>query len=164
MNRKQLMPWRQDDTSLRRIEETPFELLWQDINRTFDNFFNEFGERPFGQSTGSFSPSLNMTESDSAFTVEVEVPGVAEDDIEVTLTQNLLTIKGEKKAEQEEIKGNYFHLERRYGSFCRNIPLPPNSVDQDKVTAGFDKGILTITLPKLEEAQQIMKRIPVKTG
>lgn len=164
MNRRQLIPWRKTDLPLSMIEESPFQLLWQDINRSFDNFFNEFGERPFSQSTGSYSPSLNMTESDTAYTIEVEIPGVAEDDVEVILAQNMLTIKGEKKAEQEEKTDNYYHLERRYGSFCRNIPLPSNSVDQDKVAASFDKGILTITLPKLAEAQQIIKRIPVKTG
>lgn len=164
MNRRQLIPWQKEDMPLSMIEESPFQLLWQDINRTFDNFFNEFGERPFGLDTDSFSPSLNMTENDSAFIVEAEVPGVDEEDIDVTLTQNMLTIKGEKKAEQEEKKGNYYHLERRYGSFCRNIPLPQNTVNQNEVTANFDKGVLTITLPKLEEAQHIQKRIQVNTG
>ncbi len=164
MNRKQLIPWRQDEMPLGTNEETPFQLLWQDINRTFGNFFNEFGERPFNFETGSFSPSLNMTENNTAFIVEVEVPGVSEDDIEITLTQDMLIIKGEKKAEQEVKEGSYYHLERRYGSFCRNIPLSPKMVDQDNVKASFDKGILTITMPKLAEAQQIMRHIPIKTG
>lgn len=164
MNRRQLIPWRRDDKPLNMIEESPFQTLWQDVNSTFDKFFNEFGERPFSLETGSFSPSVNVTESDTAFTVTAEVPGVAEDDIDVTLTQDLLTIKGEKKVEKEEEKEGFYHFERRFGSFCRNIPLPSNVVDQENVTANFDKGVLTVTLPKLEEAQQIMKRIPVKTG
>lgn len=164
MNRRQLIPWQQNNMPLNMFEESPFQQLWQDMNRTFSNFFNEFGERPFAQNTGAFSPSLNMTENDTAFKVEIEIPGVAEDDVDITLTHNMLTIKGEKKAEQEEKKDNYYHLERHYGSFYRNIPLPPNMIDQDNVLASYDKGILTITLPKLEEAQQIMKRIEVKTG
>ena len=94
----------------------------------------------------------------------VEESGVDEADIDVTLSQNMLTIKGEKKVEEKEEKDGYYHLERRYGSFSPTIPLPPNTVDQDNVSANFDKGVLTITLPKLEEAQQISKRIPVKFG
>jgi HSP20 family protein len=164
MNRRQLIPWRRSEMPLSLIEESPFQALWQDVNSTFDKFFNEFGERPFGIETTSFSPSVNVTENDTAFVVAAEVPGVAEDDIDVTLVQNVLTIKGEKKVEQEEEKEGNYYFERRFGSFCRNISLPPNVVDQDIVTANFDKGVLTITLPKLEEAQQIMKRIPVKTG
>jgi HSP20 family protein len=164
MNRRQLIPWRKEIMPLSAIEESPFQMLWQDINRTVDNFFNDFGERPFRPTSQSFSPSLNMTENDTAFTVAVEVPGVAENDIDITLTQNTLTIKGEKKEEQEEKTDQYYHFERQYGSFCRHIPLPPNTIDQDNVTASFDKGILTITLPKLAEAQQIMKRIPVNIG
>ncbi|MFO7680345.1 MAG: Hsp20/alpha crystallin family protein [Chloroflexota bacterium] len=164
MNRRQLIPWRRESMPLSMIEETPVQSLWQEINRTFDDFFSEFGERPFALEPASFSPSVNVTESDAAFTVTAEVPGVAEDDIEVTLTQNTLTIKGEKKVEQKEEKEGYYHLERRFGSFSRSIPLPPNVVDQDRVAANFEKGVLTITLPKNPEAQQIMKRIPVKTG
>ena len=163
MNRRQLIPWRREEMPLSMFEESPFQSLWQDVNRTFDSFFNEFGERPFGLETSSFTPSVNVTENDTAFTVTAEVPGVAEDDIDVTLTQNMLTIKGEKKVEEKEEKEGYYHMERRYGSFSRAIPLPPNVVDQDNVSANFDKGVLTITLPKLEEAQQIVKRIPVKT-
>ena len=105
-----------------------------------------------------------MIENDTAFTVTAEIPGGGEEDIDVTLSQNMLTIKGEKKVEEKEEKDGFYHLERRYGSFSRTIPLPPNTVDQDKVSATFDKGVLTISLPKLEEAQQIMKRIPVKFG
>jgi HSP20 family protein len=164
MNRRQLIPWRREERPLSMIEESPFQALWQDVNNTFDKFFNEFGERPFALETSSFSPSVNVNESDKWFTVTAEVPGVAEDDIDVTLTQNVLTIKGEKKVEEKEEKDGYYHFERRFGSFSRSIPLPPNVVDQDHVTAKFEKGVLTITLPKLEEAQQIMKRIPVKTG
>lgn len=163
MNRRRLIPQRQDDRSLSKIEESPFQMLWQDVNRTMENFFEGWGERPFSTSN-AFSPSLNMTENDTAYTVAVEVPGVAEDDIEITLTPNMLTIKGEKKEEQEEKTDQYYHLERQYGSFCRQVPLPPNTVNQDEVVANFDKGILTVTLPKLEEAQQIIKRIPVKVG
>lgn len=159
MNRRQLIPWRRTGMPARMIEESPFEMLWQDMNRTMENFLSDSGEQPFGS---TFSPSLNMTENDTAYTVAVEVPGVAEDDIEITLTPDILTIKGEKKEEQEEKTDQYYHLERKYGSFCRQVPLPPNTVNQDEVVANFDKGILTITLPKLEEAQQIMKRIPIK--
>jgi HSP20 family protein len=164
MNMRQLIPWRRDDLAVSMDREDPFQALWQEVNRTFDTFFNEFSERPFGSGGGSFSPSIDVTESDDAFLVTAEIPGVAQDDVDVSLTKDALTIKGEKKVEQEEKEGGYYHLERRYGSFYRAIPLPPNVVDPEKVEASFDNGVLTITLPKLEKAQHISKRIPVQAG
>jgi HSP20 family protein len=87
-----------------------------------------------------------------------------QEDIELTLVHDILTIKGEKKEEKEEKKRDYYRIERKYGSFSRSIPLPSDVVDNEKVEAAFAEGVLTITLPKLPEAQAVSKQIPIKAG
>ena len=93
--------------------------------------------------------------------VTAELPGVDEKDVEVTLTDDLLTIKGEKKREQEKKEEAYHAVERSYGSFARSLRLP-FAVDQSKVDAKFKKGVLTITMPKPPEAQKSAKKIEIK--
>jgi HSP20 family protein len=103
-----------------------------------------------------------VKENDKNYQVTAELPGMDENDIEVTLDNNALTISGEKKQETEDKGQNYYRMERSYGSFQRSISLPPG-IESDNIDANFNKGILTITLPKTTEAQQHTKRIPVKT-
>lgn len=150
-----------------------FPSLFEDTNqwmqrwdRMFDSFFNRalgnWGTQPgWGNTLSSFTPAINVAESDRDYKVTAELPGMDEQDIELSLHRDHLTIKGEKKQEHEE-KGNGFHrVERSYGSFQRMIPLP-QEVNAEQVTANFQKGVLTITLPKLPEVQSGAKRIAIK--
>jgi HSP20 family protein len=134
------------------------------MNRMFDNFFRGFELSPFEdeRSFGSFSPSVDVREGEKEVTVRAELPGMNEKDIEVSLTDDALTIRGEKKDEKEEKGKDYWHRETSYGSFRRVIPLP-EGLNQEKVDARFKNGILTVTLARLEEAKAKGKKITVKT-
>ena len=102
-----------------------------------------------------------MEETDREIIVKAEMPGLDPNDFQISLTENTLTIKGEKKEEKEEKKKNYHMIERRYGSFYRSIPLPC-SVETDKVEANYKKGILEINLPKAEAAKVKQINVNVK--
>lgn len=136
--------------------------LWnmqREINRLFDNFF-----RGGMQDDGSFglsywTPAVDIAEHDNEYVVKVELPGVSKDDVKITLESNILTIRGEKKQDRETKEENYHRLERMYGSFQRSFTLP-STVRNDKIDAVYKDGILTITLPKAEEAKP--KQIEVK--
>src|SRR6202522_4745861 len=111
--------------------------------------------------TSSFAPAVDVYEDEHNFTLKIEVPGIAEKDIDVRLANNPLTTHGERKIEKEEKEENYRRVERQYGSFTRNFTLPP-TVDAEKVSANYDKGVLNITLPKKAEAKP--KQIKVNVG
>ena len=140
-------------------------------DRMSDSFFNRalgnWGLQPiWGNTNGlnslsSFTPAINIAESDGEYKVTAELPGMDEQDIELSLHRDHLTIKGEKKQEHEEKSNGYHRVERSYGSFQRTIPLP-QEIDADKVAANFQKGVLTVTLPKLPELQSGAKRIAIK--
>jgi|TARA_R110002072_G_scaffold84217_3_gene190878 HSP20 family protein len=168
MQIKDLIPWGRDKDEVSRRsddKENPLINLQRDINRVFDNFWNRF-ERPFGGSNGFLSvgtPSTDVSDSDDAIEISVELPGMDEKDIEVSLSRDVLTIRGEKKAEKEEKKKGFYLSERSYGAFYRSVPLPPG-VDTEQTKAEFKQGVLTITLPKTAEAQAEVKRIEVKAN
>jgi HSP20 family protein len=164
-----LIPWKrrehvsQEDDRALRIEERPLPTFQQEMNRLFDDFFGASGLEPFGLSRGEwdeFSPRVDAVETDSDIRVSVELPGIEEKDIDVTLTRDSLTIAGEKRQEKEEKGRSYFRSERSYGSFRRSVPLPCE-VDANKVDAVFRKGVLTITLPKMVKAEA-RRRISIR--
>jgi HSP20 family protein len=160
-----LAPWRWGERKLpiRREEEgDPFFALQRRMGRLFDDFASSFELAPFGEIFGAFSPRLDLSETEQELKVSAELPGLDEKNVEVSLTKNTLTISGEKKEEKEDKGQNFYRMERSYGSFKRTIPLPCE-VEGDKVEATFNKGILTITLPKTEEARKHIKKITVKT-
>ena len=132
------------------------------MQRLFGDFFGDLDFAPLEHKTGGFSPSLDVSQTDKEITVTVEVPGIEPDDIELSLTKDHLTISGHKKQEARDESKRYHHLERSYGSFRRVVPLG-YGVDQDKVEAEFNNGILTITLPKAPDAVSEHKRIEIKT-
>jgi len=107
------------------------------------------------------SPSVDVSETDKELTITAELPGLAEKDIEVTLSDDMLTIKGEKKEEEEEKKKDYYLMERRFGAFQRSFRLP-DTVDKDKIDAAFKNGVLTITMPKTGKARAAQKKIKIK--
>ncbi len=157
-----LIPWKRGDKSPVKQENLALPTLQNEMNRLFDDFFSSW-PAPLGMfgEWETFSPKMNIVENDKNIQVSAELPGMGEEDIEVTLAQDTLTISGEKKQDREEKGANYHRVERSYGSFRRVIALPGN-VEQDKIEAMFKNGVLTITLPKTAEAQ-IQKRVEIKT-
>jgi HSP20 family protein len=147
----------------RRYTE-PFAAMRSEIDRVFDSFlgrdFGGFSSPVWRIGGASMSPSIDIRESDTEIAIEAELPGMDEKDVSVTLGDGVLTLKGEKKAEREEKKDDYQLTERSYGSFQRSFRIP-DSADPDKVTARFDKGVLTVTLAKRPEAVKAEKRIPI---
>lgn len=121
-------------------------------------FQRDAGTAGFG---GVTVPDLDVRENTDAITVEAELPGVDEKDVTVTLANGLLTIKGEKRQEKEEKTDNYYVAERSFGSFARSIRLP-DTVDEGKVEANFDKGVLKITAAKKLEAIKAERKIEIK--
>jgi HSP20 family protein len=165
MNISDLVPWRDRNSGRRRNGGDSNLPLRREMDRLFDEFFRSWDtEMTRGGESGMFNPALNVAESDDAIEATVELPGLSEDDIDITLTRDGLTITGEKKSEEEERGKDYFRRERSYGYFRRTIPLPPDTVQADKVEAKFDKGVLTVTMPKRENAKAQAKRITVKSG
>jgi len=164
---KNLLPAvrRRGNSPLRRVGEHPFFSLQREMNQMFDDIFRGFDLTSFGggRSFGDFSPSVDVREDEKEVAIKAELPGMDEKDIEVTLADEALTIRGEKKEEQEkEDKGKgYWHRETSYGSFLRVIPLP-EGLDTEKIDARFKNGVLTVTLPRLKEAKAKGKRIAVK--
>jgi HSP20 family protein len=151
----------------------PVESLRREIDRLFDDFDRGFGLLParrsfFGiepfwrrERTFVSAPAVDITETDKAYEIVAELPGIDEKDIEVKLANGGLTIKGEKHEEKEEKQKDYYLHERRFGSFERYFQIP-DGVDGDKIEANFKKGVLTVTLPKSAEARKAEKKIPVK--
>ena len=144
----ELSPWR------------PFGEL-SPFRKEMDRLWNRFlGETPFARTFNEmWSPSVDISETKDDFVVKAELPGLEAKDVNVSISGNVLTIKGEKKAEEEEKDEHYHRVERYSGSFQRVFQLPIG-VKADKVEANFDKGVLKVTLPKVEEAKK--KEIEVK--
>jgi len=140
--------------------EYPFWALRQQTNRLFEDFFNGFGMEPFG-GDGKFNPDMNVTEDDKNVYVSAELAGMDTEDIELSLSDNVLTIKGEKKGEKEHKDKGYHHIERSYGTFERILNLPAE-VDEVKAEAKFEKGVLKIALPKKALEERKAKRIAIK--
>lgn len=148
-----------------RREDHPFFSLQREMNRVFDDFFHGWDLQPFRWGGGfdtfqGAAPKVDVSETDDFVRVEADVPGLDEKDIDVTLSNNVLTISGEKKEEREEKKKDFYRVERSYGSFKRAIPIRAE-VDPAKIKATLKKGVLKIELPKTPAAKKDVKRITV---
>ncbi len=130
----------------------------QMLDRYFDDDFARFPAL-WERQPGAMSLALDVVEQEEAFIVKASIPGVPADDVEITLTDNVLTIKGEMKGDKEVKEANYHLRERRFGSFLRSVTLP-TAVDADKIEAINENGVLTLTLPKAEAVKP--KKIEVK--
>jgi HSP20 family protein len=136
-----------------------------------DDFFDKFTSNwPFARPSFSniestelsLNPKVDIVEDKKAYKLSAELPGLELDNINLDLSDGILTLSGEKKTEKEEDKeGNYHMMERSYGYFKRSFSLPP-SVEEDKIQAEFKKGVLSITMPKSAKAQQHQRRISIK--
>ena len=105
-------------------------------------------------------PAVDITETDKTFRIVAELPGMKKENVEISVAQGLLTIKGEKKGEREEKDKGYYLSERRFGTFQRAFQLP-SQADSDRIEASFENGVLTITVPKTAEALKSEKRIAI---
>ena len=132
--------------------------MQREINRMFDSFFRGTTEDE-GLQTTPWNPVVDVAENEHAYVLNVELPGVSRNDVKIVVQENQLTIRGEKKQEKESKNANYHRLERSFGSFQRTFSLP-TSVKSDKIDATFTDGVLTVTVPKAEEARA--KEIEVK--
>ena len=126
-----------------------------------DRLFERFWERdsPEWPALGEWSPKLDLADTKDAIVVKAEVPGMDPKEIQLSLHDQVLTLKGEKKQEKEEKEEHYYRAERSYGAFVRTVRLPA-TVDGSKVTATFKNGLLTVTLPKAPTAKGTT--IPIK--
>lgn len=147
-------------------EWRPFESLRREIDQLFDNFHTGFWRAPsmptLFDARVAGAPAVDFAEHDKAYEVTAELPGLDAADIDIKFAHDMLTISGEKKEEKQEKKKDYYLSERRYGSFQRSFQLP-EGIDSDKIEAKFDKGVLKVTLPKTEKAQNHEKKIAVTT-
>jgi HSP20 family protein len=142
------------------------ESLHREMDRLFEGLWSEgFGGSllPDVWARGEIVPQLDVSEDDKSFAVRVDLPGLDEKDIEVTLSDRVLTIRGEKKEEKEAKEKEYYRRERAYGTFRRSIEIPA-AVDATKIEASFKKGVLSIRLPKTKEAQEKVRQIEVKAA
>ncbi len=166
MDMRSLTPWRWGRPHVPAAQTSPLDLFQQEMNRLFDDFFKGFGVRTLGgegEAAGTFVPQIDMAEDTKEIKVTAELPGMDEKSIDINVSKDVLTLKG-KKEEQKEQKGEQmYYAERSFGSFTRVIPLPAE-VNPDKAEATFSKGILNITLPKIQKEKQAHKKIEVKAS
>lgn len=160
-----MIPWRRRErTEPERTDPvTSMQRLQTSMNRWFDSFFENAGLAPFermGERWDVYGPRVDIEETDDAFEVTVEVPGLDKDDIDVSISDTMLTVAGKTSGQREERRRNVYRMERSYGAFTRTIPLP-DEINPDKAEASLEKGLLVLTLPKTEQARK-RKKISVK--
>ncbi|GAB4547374.1 MAG: Hsp20/alpha crystallin family protein [Thermodesulfovibrionia bacterium] len=144
---------------------------WLSPFERMEELFEDFFRRPFGRpwfptiprlfEEMKPSPSVDIYEEGDDIVVKSELPGMTKDDIEVNITENTITISGEKKSEEKVEKKNYYRLERSYGSFSRSFELPAE-IKPDKAKATFKDGVLEVRLPKSEEAKKKVRKIAIE--
>ncbi len=169
------LPVKTENSSTPSMAWAPFESLRHEIDRLFDDFNGGFFRSPFRHSMFDVAPfrnrdikwpaapAVDFADTEKAYELTAELPGIDEKNVEVKVANGVLTIKGEKQEEKEENKKDYYLHERNYGSFERSFQVP-DGVNVDKIEAKFKKGVLTVTLPKKEEAQKATKKIEVKAA
>ncbi len=150
---QEMARWSNDIPSFRGILA-----LQNDMNRIFDEFFHGDLLTNDSSFTNSWNPAVDIIENNDTYILKAEIPGMNKDDVKITLENNLLTIRGEKKNEVEKKDGNYHRVERSCGSFERSFTIP-GTIKANDIDAQYKDGVLTLTLPKAEDAKP--KRIEV---
>ena len=164
---------RRNQTPTRQTETRPAQIdPFRAMDRVFDQFWRGFGLPSFRRmmepepwSEGGFNlaaPAIDFSEDEKAYHLTAELPGLSEKDINLTVSDGLLTIRGEKREEKEQKEKTYHYSERRFGSFRRAVQLPQH-IDRDKIGASFKGGVLDVTLPKTPEAVQQQRKIEIKS-
>jgi HSP20 family protein len=162
MNLRSLIPVGRNRDVARR-DTDPFFSLQREIDRLFEDFGRGFPSMPSltRGAAREMMPAIDVTESDGEIEITAELPGLEEKDVQINVSDNVLTIRGEKKAEKEDKQKDYHLVERSYGSFYRSLELP-SGVDVDKIKADISKGVLKVTVPK--PAAKQAKKIEVKSA
>ena len=166
-----LIPWKNKETQIPVKREQQEEAQVFDLQRRMNRLFDEFFERPFclkpffdgDFGLGGFFPSMDVSETDKEISITAELPGMKPEDIHISIDHGVLNLRGEKRVEKEGKDKRYYRAERSYGSFQRSFTLP-DEVDEDKIDAAFQNGVLTVRMPKVKQVQEQARRIAVKTG
>ncbi len=167
MTLRDLTPWRARSTPAPLPFDSGFDSLRREMDRLFDGLSRGFGTPSAGDGfafgeAAFLTPRLDVAETETAYEVSVELPGIERDDLEVVVTNGVLTIKGEKKAEAEQKQKGRLYAERSYGAFQRSLSLPADA-DDGKVEAAFKNGVLKLTIEKTPEAKAEVRRIDIKS-
>ena len=162
---RDLIPWGRSRTPARHDDRpydanvTPFFTLRREMDRLFDDAFRGFGLSAFAGANGALAwPHVEVVDRDKEVRVTAELPGLDQDDVEVRVEDNVLVLRGEKRTEFDDEERHY--SERSYGRFERQVALPAE-VDDERASATFRNGVLTVMLPKTERAREPAKRIPI---
>ena len=152
-----LIPWRKKRES--NSDGTSREQSMLPLRREVGNLFDRFFRDPWGVSdlddvvpALARMPRTDLLDSENEITLTLELPGVGPKDVDIEVTGDMLTVRGEKKHEREDRNKSYHYVERQFGAFCRSVPLP-KTVDTDKVDASFNDGVLTLRIPKRPDAK-----------
>jgi len=159
MNLKSLIPVGRQ-RGVARVDNNPFVSLQNEIDRLFDDFTRGFPSIGNGGMT-NLVPTMDVAETDKEIEITAELPGLQDKDVQINVADNILTVRGEKKAEKEQKDKNYRLIERSYGSFERSLELP-EGVDTNAIKASIDKGVLKVVVPKPAPAQ--VKKVEVKSA
>ncbi|WP_298727313.1 Hsp20/alpha crystallin family protein [uncultured Ferrovibrio sp.] len=135
------------------IPSNPLEALHKEVDRLFGGFFDDLSLPAWPLKHDRNVPKIDFKEAKTEYQLDAELPGIPAKDVQVSVANGVLTLKGEKKAEKEEKDKNYIRVERSYGRFERSFSLPADA-DEAKITASSKDGVLTIVIPKKEGAQQ----------
>ncbi|MDY6856598.1 MAG: Hsp20/alpha crystallin family protein [Thermodesulfobacteriota bacterium] len=145
------------------VQWRPYGIEFSNLRKEMDDLWRRFiGETaPARSVSGEWSPSVDLSETKDSLVVKVELPGLEAKDFDVSISGNILTIKGKREKEEQEKNDHYHNVERYYGAFQRSFQLP-TAIKDEKIEATFDKGVLKITLPKVDEAKKRDIEIKVK--
>jgi len=130
--------------------------LQSEMNRLFSSFFGDVDE-----GARRWTPAMDLMEAEDHLVLKADLPGLSEEDVQIEVRDNVLTVSGERKAEQEEKRDGYYRVERSFGRFARSLTLP-EGIDADAIEASFDKGVLEVRIPKPAERQP--RRISIGRG
>lgn len=135
------------------------------LRTEIDRLFDDFGPTRSLFNFGSVAPvpALELSSNDKEYRLTAELPGLADADVEISVADGILSLKGEKREAEEHKQDGYLMSERRYGKFERRIALP-DDVDSDRIAATFTKGVLTVAMPRSEQAQDRARKIPISTA
>lgn len=160
-----LMPSNRGTDVRRTRDDDPFALMRREMDRVFDDFMHGFGTPAASLPEGVISPRVNVVEKENSLEITAELPGVDQKDIELDLSEGMLTLKAEHKQEKEEggEDERYHVVERAYGTYMRRFAIPFES-DQDKVEARFENGVLNVSVPRSAEAEKRTRKIEVRSG
>ena len=164
---RDMVPWRRQTAALTPTTDTYFRSFQQEMNRLLSDFWGDLpqmgGLNRIDDRVGAFIPDVEVSESQDAIDVTAELPGMSEEDVELTLSPSAdaLLLRGEKRLQEEKREQNFYRCERAYGAFQRAIDLPA-SVDPDKVEARFENGVIHVHLPKQPGTSTGARQIPIK--